>query len=108
MAIEEKIKSALKKGARSKLHTHAVTYRRSDNGGLHATVERHTKQGHHHTEHHVLASKDDAVQHLLEHMSDQPAIGAGAQPQSVPDEPEAAPAGGAPGVSDTQPPPTVM
>lgn len=84
MAADEKIKAALKKGR--KLHTHQVTYKRADNGGLHAHVERHTKQGHHHTEHHVLANKNDAAQHLLEHMSDQPEIGAGAPPEVAPPE----------------------
>jgi len=67
-----------------KLHTHAVTYERADNGGLHARVERHTKEGHHHTEHHVLSSPDDAMEHLQEHLGDQPQIGGGSPPDQAP------------------------
>lgn len=92
MAVEDKVKSALKKGR--KLHTHEVTYRRADNGGIHAEVKRHTKEGHHHTEHHVLASAADAQQHFQEHMGDQP--DAGAQP-SMPEAPPPEAMGGGPG-----------
>ena len=84
---EEHVKYALKKGAR-KLHSHEVSYSRADNGGLHARVERHTKDGHHHTEHHVLSNKEDAARHLLEHMSDQPEVGGGMPAQQVEGEPE--------------------
>lgn len=85
MAVEEKVKHALTKGGR-KLHTHEVTYKRADNGGIHAKVERHTKQGHHHTEHHVLANMEDAQQHFSEHMGDQPEAGATPSPAEAPPE----------------------
>lgn len=106
MAVEEKVKNALKRGGR-KLHTHSVSYSRADNGGLHAKVERHTKEGHHHTEDHVLASKEDAAQHLLDHMSDQPPVGGGAPPEQAEPEGEEAMAGapGAGGASGPMPPP---
>jgi hypothetical protein len=83
MAKEEKVKKALGGSKGEKLHSHSVKYHRADNGGLHAEVERHTKAGHHHTEHHVLASTDDAAEHLQEHMGDQPPIGDGSPPDSV-------------------------
>ena len=83
--MAEKVKHALAKGAR-KLHSHEVTYTRADNGGIHAKVERHTKQGHHHTEKHVLGSFDDAQQHFAEHMGDQPEAGATPSPAEAPEE----------------------
>lgn len=94
MAIEGKIKNGLKKGSGRKLHTHAVRYERADNGGIHAKVERHTSEGHHHTEDHVLADADDAAAHLQEHMGDQPAMGEGQPPEEAPG-PEAEMGGGA-------------
>lgn len=74
MAGHEKVKKALG-GKSNKLHTHSVKYSRADNGGIHAHVERHTASGPHHSEHHVLASPEDAAEHLQEHMGDQPPIG---------------------------------
>jgi hypothetical protein len=105
MAIEEKVKKALKKGAR-KLHTHEVSYKRADNGGIHAKVERHTKEGHHHTENHVLANFDDAQQHFQEHMGDQPQ--AGGQPpmaEAPPPQMAGADAGAGGGAPGAMPPP---
>lgn len=83
MAKHESVKKALGGGNKNKLHTHSVKYSRADNGGLHAHVERHTSSGHHHDEHHVLASPEDAAEHLQEHMGDQPAIGGATPPDSV-------------------------
>ena len=95
MAIEGKIKGALKKGAR-KLHTDEVAYKRADNGGIHARVERHTKEGgHHHTEHHVLADFDDAQKHFQENMGDQPAAGDQPPQQQTEPDPQMAAAGAA-------------
>lgn len=90
---EHAIKKALGgkhgKGEGRKLHTHAVKYERAHNGGFHAHVERHTDEGPHHTEHHVLANADDAAAHLQEHMGDQAEMGEQESPQSVaPPEPE--------------------
>lgn len=96
MAIEGKIKGALKKGAR-KLHTHEVTYRRADNGGIHAKVQRHTKEGHHHSEDHVLANFDDAQKHFQEQMGDQPEAGAQPPQQQTEPDPQMAAAGAAGG-----------
>jgi hypothetical protein len=87
--MAKSVHEALGKKKGEKLHSHSVKYERADNGGLHAHVERHTAAGHHHTEHHVLASTDDAAEHLQEHMGDQPSIGEAAPPQ------EAESAGGA-------------
>ena len=87
------VRKALGK-TKGKLHSHSVKYSRAANGGLHAEVERHTSGGHHHTEHHVLASPEDAGEHLQEHMGDQPPIGGQTPPDSV--EPPEAAAGGAP------------
>src|SRR3974390_1403615 len=81
---------------KGKLHTHSVKYERADNGGLHAHVERHTSAGPHHTEHHVLGSADDAAEHLMQHMGDQPGMGEQAPPESA--EPPEAAAGGAGGL----------
>lgn len=94
MAKHEAVKRAL--GGKSKLHTHSIKYSRADNGGLHAHVERHTSEGHHHDEHHVLASPEDAAEHLQEHMGDQPAIGEATPPESV-EPPGGADAGAAAG-----------
>jgi hypothetical protein len=86
-------------GKGRKLHTHAVKYERAHNGGFHAHVERHTDEGPHHTEHHVLANADDAAQHLQDHMGDQAEMGEQESPQTVeppqPEEGQAAMAGGA-------------
>jgi hypothetical protein len=96
---EREIKRALggkrKHEGGRKLHTHSVKYERAHNGGFHAHVERHTDEGPHHTEHHVLANADDAAAHLQEHMGDQAEMGEQESPQSVePPEPEEAGAGG--------------
>lgn len=101
MAKGDSAKKALGGAKKNKLHTHSVKYSRADNGGLHAHVERHTSEGHHHDEHHVLASPDDAAEHLAEHLGDQPAAGQLAPPQEVPEAPNdgggagAAPSAGA-------------
>lgn len=91
MAKESAVHRALggSKSKGKKLHTHAVKYTRADNGGIHAEVERHTAEGHHHTEHHVLGSASDAADHLQEHMGDQPEMGAQQSAPTVP-APEAA------------------
>lgn len=88
MATKDKVKKALSGGKSNRLHTHSVKYTRADNGGIHAHVERHTSSGHHHDEHHVLASTDDAADHLQDHMGDQPPIGGVTPPD------QAQPAGG--------------
>lgn len=80
---KESVKKALGGKKAGKLHSHSVRYERADNGGLHAHVERHTSAGHHHTEHHVLASPEDAAEHLQEHLGDQPPVGQGTPPQEV-------------------------
>lgn len=97
MAVEEKVKRALNGKAARKLHTNEVTYKRADNGGIHASVQRHTKTGHHHTEHHVLSNFEDAQQHFAEHMGDQPEAGAQPSPEEAPEMAEGGDAGAAMG-----------
>jgi hypothetical protein len=107
MAIEDKVKHALKKGAR-KLHTHEVTYRRADNGGIHAKVARHTKEGHHHTEDHVLANFGDAQKHFQENLGDQPDAGAMPPQQEAPAPPDQMAGAGADAGGGAMPPPQGM
>lgn len=100
---EHAIKKALsgKRGKEEKgrkLHTHAVRYERAHNGGFHAHVERHTDEGPHHTEHHVLANADDAAQHLQDHLGDQPAAGELTPPQEAAPEEAMAGAGAGGGI----------
>lgn len=97
--MAEGIKQALGGKGGKKLHTHSVHYERAANGGFHAHVARHTSDGaHHHTEHHVLLSPEDAVAHLQEHLGNQPAAGEGEPPEEAPEmAASGADAGGTPG-----------
>lgn len=95
MADKEAMSKALG-SEKPKLHAQGVHYERSDNGGFHAHVHMHTKAAphvHHHTQHHIVPSKDALAAHMEEHMGDQPDVQQGAEPE--PDGDEAAAAGGA-------------
>lgn len=97
--MDEKVSKALegKKRGKKHVHTHAVEYRRADNGGFHAKVEKHHgkgphSEGHSHTETHVLPDADAMQEHMQEHMGDQPPAGEMPEPQPAQQEPEAQPA----------------
>lgn len=80
--MKEEISKALdggKKG-KSETHTHRVEYERAHNGGYVATVHKHHgkgphSEGHSHTETHVIPDKEQMMEHMDEHMGDQPAAG---------------------------------
>jgi hypothetical protein len=108
-AIHEALSGEGEGKKKGKPHTHSIHYERADNGGYHARVEKRHKDGtHHSTEHHVLMGKDDAAEHLMEHLGDQPDAGQppqgadGAQPPDAQAGAVAPPQGGAP------PPPDQM
>jgi hypothetical protein len=83
------------KGEKGKLHTHGVHYERAHNGGVIAHVHRHTAEGLHHSEEHVLPDMDAAHAHLDEHMGDQPGAGeVQSAAQVPPQEPEGDEGGG--------------
>jgi len=98
MASETAIHKALGgKGKKSPTHTHGVHYERAANGGYVAHVHKHHgkgphSEGHSHSEEHVLPDKEAMLEHMDEHMGDQPAAGEMAPPQ----EPEEAGGGGGP------------
>jgi len=92
--MEHEIKRALDgKGKKHKLHTHEITYKRSANGGYHATVHRHHGAGPHseglsHTEDHILPDMESAQGHLAQHMGDHPEFGEMESPEEAQSEPE--------------------
>jgi hypothetical protein len=109
MADTHAVKKALggkKKGGKSKgekLHTRRLEYERADNGGVHATVHRHTGAGPHHIEHHVLPDMAAAQAHLQDNMGDQPPAGGMQMAQAAPPPPEPEGDEGAAGAGAAQP-----
>jgi hypothetical protein len=77
-------------GKRPKMHTHGVHYERASNGGYVAHVHKHYGKGPHsegpsHTEEHVLPDKEAMLEHMDQHMGDQPAAGEMEPPEEAQD-----------------------
>lgn len=87
--MEHEVRKALGgKGGKSKTHTHGVHYERADNGGYRAHVTKHHgagphSEGHSHTEEHILPDKEAMMDHMDQHMGDQPPAGEMEPPQEA-------------------------